>query len=439
MKRFLETILSSIIGAVLLGAASLSAAGEMEGMTHKHHFPAVGEIDVMTQNQYLGADLGPVLAAAISGGQFDPTAFNNAVVEALGKIAATRPVERVQALAEQIAQRNPDVVGLQEAYKFECTQYPGVPEDKGCNDPAIKHAFTDQLQNTEVALRERYVVAGKVTNIKVDNIPFLVNDFPALLSIADRDAILVRKDLRPSLVPFTKADCPGGRSGDGCNYMTRPPDLVLNTPTGDEIRIALVRGFLAVDVTVKGWHYRVFNTHLEQRLLAENLPETRLLQVGQAYELVGFALATRNRWDGLSKKVIVIGDINSDPRDTIPMPPYPATLPGTPLPVLTPYAVFMGNGFTDAWTQRYHHRPGLTCCQAEDLENRRSELEERIDMIFSLDQPLRVLDMELLGNKKRDKTDPPPKGGLWPSDHAALAATLMFKSAAFASWVGDRD
>lgn len=104
-----------------------------------------------------------------------------------------------------------------------------------------------------------------------------------------------------------------------------------------------------------------------------------------------------------------------------------------------PYQIFTSYGFKDAWTLRYHHKQGLTCCQEEDLGNRRSELEERIDMIFSLQRPLRVLDMELLGNKKRDKTAPPPKGGLWPSDHAALAATLMFKPVTFASRVGSRD
>jgi len=129
-------------------------------------------------------------------------------------------------------------------------------------------------------------------------------------------------------------------------------------------------------------------------------------------------------WDGL-KTVIVIGDMNSDPTDTIPVPPYPPTLPGA-LPVITPYAIFKLNGFTDAWTMRPHPKPGLTCCQDEDLENRRSELYERIDMIFSLTRPSHVLNMKLLGNKMGDKTRPPGNGGLWPSDHSALAAKLKF-------------
>lgn len=400
----MKAILSSILGAALLIAASLSAAAE---------------IDVMTQNQYLGADLAPVLEAAAAE-PFDPVAVNAAIVEALGKIAARRPSERARALAAEIAQRNPDVVGLQEAFQFACTPSPGFPPmpGMGCDDPAIKDAFSDFLQNTEDALRGKYVVTGKVSNIKVDAVPFLVNGYPAVLAIADRDAILVRAGLPAAWLNFASVGACPKPSEQGCNYQTAPPPLV--TPYGT---IAIERGFLAVDVTVKGRVYRVFNTHLEQRLLAPNQPETRLLQVGQAYELLGTALGT---WDGL-KTVIVVGDMNSDPTDTIPVPPYPATLPWAPtLPVKTPYAIFTSNGFTDAWTLRPHEESGLSCCQAEDLANRRTNVYERIDMVFSLTRPAHVLNMKLLGNTMGDKTRPSGNGGLWPSDHAGLAAMLQF-------------
>jgi hypothetical protein len=400
----MKPILSSILSAMLLGAASLGAAAE---------------IDVMTQNQYLGADLAPVLGTATAV-PFDPVVVNAAIVDALSKIAARRPAERALALAAEIDQRNPDVIGLQEAFKFECTPSPGFPPvlGMGCDDPAIKGAFTDLLQDTEDALRGKYVVVGKVTNLKVDAAPFVVNGYPALLAIADRDAILVRAGLPASWLNFASIGACLKPSEQGCNYQTAPPPLV--TPLGT---IALERGFLAADVTIKGRVYRVFNTHLEQRLLAPDLPETRLLQVGQAYELVGTALGT---WDGL-KTVIVVGDMNSDPTDTIPVPPYPPTLPWAPtLRVIPPYAIFTLNGFTDTWTLRPHDASGVSCCQAEDLANRRTDLYERIDMIFSLTRPSQVLDMKLLGNTMGDKTRPPGNGGLWPSDHAALAAKLKF-------------
>ena len=388
MKRFTLTVLS----ASLLGIAGVASSAE---------------IDVMTQNQYLGADLTPVLGAATAD-PFDSVMFSKAVVQALTEIAATRPAARAQALAAEIAQRKPDVVGLQEAYKFGCSPYPGFPTRRGigCDDPSIKGAFTDHLRDTVTALRGQYVVAGKVTNLNVAALPFYVNSYPAVLTVADRDAILVRKGLPAAAVDFVALGQCAKPSDQGCNYQTAPPPF--NTPLGP---IAIERGFLAVDMKVKGHAYRVFNTHLEQRLLAPSLPETRKLQVGQAFELAGVAAGT---WDG-QRGLIVVGDFNSAPEDVID--------PSVP----TPYQVFMLYGFTDAWTMRPHAEAGLTCCQAEDLTNRKSALYERIDMIFPFVRPQRVLDMRLLGTTMGDKTRPPGNGGLWPSDHAAVAAKLQFE------------
>ena len=76
-----------------------------------------GDIDLMTQNQYLGADLTPVLEAANAG---DAEAFNEAVITALVQVSGNAPAERLQAQAELIAKRQPDVVGLQEVYTFSC-------------------------------------------------------------------------------------------------------------------------------------------------------------------------------------------------------------------------------------------------------------------------------------------------------------------------------
>jgi hypothetical protein len=37
-----------------------------------------------------------------------------------------------------------------------------------------------------------------------------------------------------------------------------------------------------------------------------------------------------------------------------------------------------------------------------------------------------VHDMQVLGDRQGDKTRPPVRDGLWPSDHAAVAAQLDF-------------
>lgn len=396
----MRATLSSFVGTALLGAASLSAAAD---------------IDVMTQNQYLGTDLAPVLQAAMAV-PFDPVAFNAAVVTALQQVAASKPAERARALAANIAQRNPDVVGLQEAYRFDCLPLTAPAAGEACDHPALKAAFTDQLVNTLDALRGRYVPAGQVTEMKLaapQGIPFTTDGLHyGLLTLADRDAILVRADHAPA----TPVAVPGCRVSDqGCNFANGPygpPTLPLPGGLGT---LSIERGFVAVDLTVRGRSYRVFNTHLEQRMLDPSLPETRLLQVLQAGELLQAVVQTMP----VDRKVLVIGDFNSDPADPVIPLPGPGTAP-------TPYMVFAGNGFTDAWLMRPQGTLGYSCCQLADLGNARSALYERIDLIFSLTPPSRVVDMKLLGATVGDKTRPNGHGGLWPSDHASLAAKLFF-------------
>ncbi len=76
------------------------------------------DITVMTQNQYLGATLTPIVTAG------DPVSFNLAVINALLSIADNNLPERVQALAETIADKNPHLVGLQEVFSFGCIPNP---------------------------------------------------------------------------------------------------------------------------------------------------------------------------------------------------------------------------------------------------------------------------------------------------------------------------
>jgi len=119
----------------------------------------------------------------------------------------------------------------------------------------------------------------------------------------------------------------------------------------------------------------------------------------------------------------VVGDINSSPEDPpfpspygLAYPPYQQLANGTDLfnfPISFPYS--------DIWTLRPGKPPGFTCCEAADLYNGKSELYERIDVIFSLFPPVRVK-ANVLNNKPEDKTP----SGLWPSDHATLVGRLFY-------------
>jgi hypothetical protein len=393
MKHRTRTLLVTALVTVLASAAS-------------------ADIDVMLQNQYLGTDLTPVIISP-------PELVGERVVEALENVAASLPAERLERLARMIADRAPHAVVLNEAFAFSCTDLPGTPANQGCGNQRISGAFVDFLAHTESNLGGAYVTKARVRNFNIDGLPFEIDGYIAFLGVEDRDAILVRSDVAPASAPVP-LELSGCRvSLEGCNYLAVP---TIDTALGP---ITIERGYVAVDMFVDGDPYRVFGTHLEVRQIVPGPAgePTRVFQRLQAGELANVALSFPA---APGTRTLVIGDINSAPTDEFDL----VDSPFGPLP--PPYVLFSGQGFTDVWTLqsgvatgRGAPLVGNTCCQDEDLANRRSLLTRRIDIIFSLEKPARVRDARVLGDGVADKTWPPGLG-LWPSDHASVAARLAY-------------
>jgi endonuclease/exonuclease/phosphatase family metal-dependent hydrolase len=368
-------------------------------------------IKVMTQNQYIGADLTPLFAAP------DEAAFNAALVTALQTVAANRPAERMRALADDIAKERPELVGLQEVYQFQCS-------GPGCSDPSIAPAFVDYLQLTVNALDGTYQEVATVVNLNIPGnlpipgIPFKINGADAVLSVVDRDVILARSDIEAIPVDYTAFQGVGvclKSSGDGCNYSLVPE---APTPLGS---IDVERGFVAVDTAIDGKNYRFVTTHLEVQQPDPTNPLSQVFQSAQASELLQILLNTTP----LNRSLVVVGDMNSDPAEPDIAGPLPLPAPFNS-GIVTPYHQFVEAGFTDIWELRPGNAPGDTCCQTENLSNRRSALDQRIDMIFSLEVPSKVKKVRVVGDKASDKTRPPGVR-LWPSDHASLTGELQFQ------------
>jgi endonuclease/exonuclease/phosphatase family metal-dependent hydrolase len=412
MKRF--TYALTLLFASLLGFAGSALSSE---------------IDVMTQNQYIGADLLRL---------FETGDFNTAVIDTLQIRAASRPADRVKALAKLIKQRGPALVGLQEVSELTCFDY--APQGMGCEDPSIAGAFTDHLADTLDALGERYVKAAEVVNINLpaglgldppfDELPGipidLADDTRIFISVVDRDVILARSDVDYEVIDFTALQPWNSLlctypSADGCNYAkAASADVSLaipGIPFPIPVSIYFERGFVGVNATLNGESFRFVTTHLETRLESAG-PTGRFVQTAQALELK----ATLQVLDAVDpgRTTLVVGDFNSDPRDL-------EEIPG----LTPPYQIFVED-YTDAWTLRPGTATGkgppllgYTCCQDEDLANRRSNLYERIDLIFSLMPPKQVKNARLLGDSIASKTRP-PELRLWPSDHASVAARLGY-------------
>ncbi len=287
---------------------------------------AKAKIRVMTQNQYLGADLAPIVEAET------PSEFNTAVIVALSDVAANNYPERVQSLAATIANRSPHFVGLQEMFAFECTPISfTIPDPCARFEPAFNDHVTATLTALDV-LGVNYYEAGTVKNLSLDfvfpgptsvfgipGIPvFLDFDFlpDIFVTVIDRDVILARSDIIATPTPFICAK----PSMNGCNYVNVAGTSVAGVP------INIERGFVAVDATIKGDAFRFVNTHLEVRFPDPDDLLSMGLQALQSTELL-FALTTNP--EPADSRVIVVGDFNSDPND---MPPAP---------FLTPYRQFV--------------------------------------------------------------------------------------------------
>jgi endonuclease/exonuclease/phosphatase family metal-dependent hydrolase len=351
MRRSSRTRLLAATLAALLAAALWPAAGAGHGR----------QVTVMTRNLFVGTDLAPVLQA-----QTLPQLLS-ATTTAFLEVQATRFPERARAIAGEIAESRPDVVGLQEAMV--------VSTDTPADGPAtpaevVLHDYLALLLAELEARGLDYVAAAEVVNADSELPTALGFDVRA----TDRDVILVRADRRPRLKVV------GSQAG---NYAA---EVVFPTLLGP---VAFPRGWTSVDLKLRGERFRVVNTHLE----AFSAP----VQVAQAGELLAGPAAT-------ARPTVLLGDFNSRADGT-----------GTPT-----YGILRAAGFADAWSDVHPGAPGLTCCWETHLLSSVPPFDERIDLVLSRGG-FDALAAEIVGEDPVADRTP---SGLFHSDHAGVVARL---------------
>ncbi len=329
--------------------------------------PAPAEpITVMTRNVYIGADIFRVVNA-------DPILIVPTIAEVYATVVATRFEERAQVLADEVAEYQPHVIGLQEVALVR-RQSPGdvfLGNPVPATDPDM-----DFLEMYMQALGERgldYVVAASVNNADIE-LPLLTDDSLDDIRLTDRDVLLVRGDL-----VFGNAET--GNYSD--NVIINLSGAVIN----------FNRGYTRADVTIDGVEYVVVNTHLE----VGGQPE---IQGAQANELIAMLSAEE-------RPLLVMGDINASPES----------------PAQQAYARFAEAGYLDAWNERVvdDNDPGLTCCFGETLDEPEPDFSSRIDVILARtgrSTALGGVEATVVGTTNQTAS------GLWPSDHAGVVATM---------------
>lgn len=287
-----------------------------------------------------------------------------AVAAAWANVKATNIPKRAAEIADEIATVRPALVGLQEAARWSTGSTPDAPD--------LQYDFV-QLILSRLKVDHAHYRVVTLHNDLDSSAPMLGQAGLVYVRLQDRDVLLARTDL-----PLQISHVESG---------TFASTLILNNPVLGSIEVP--RAWISADVRLRGRKFRVVTTHLESYDAS--------IQQEQAQELIDGPANT-------NLPIVMVGDYNSDAN-------------GGPYSTLT-YQMLLDDGFHDAWTETNPSGQGNTCCQTSDLSNQDSELSQRIDLV--------LLKGGLTAGSSRLINAEAQQAPYWPSDHAALAATVQF-------------
>lgn len=330
-----------------------------------------GALRVMTYNVDEGTDyLELERATTVS-------EFFLAVGQTIVQVRATNPPARMRALAKQILAARPTLVSLQELDQW----YTGSfnPSTLSCGPVTLEFDILSELLDALEAQGGHYKVAVQRQRFAFPPTPGLILPSTFLCaSVVNYNAILVRTDINPSQLRLTNP-----QSGE---FAAKD---FLASPIGP---IPLPVVWVSVDVQFHHRSFRFIGTHLDSIVASVRRAQGAELRAGPA---------------DTAMPVVIAMDSNAQ---AFP-PPQDKT-----------YLDFVAAGYDDAWSAIFPHTPGFTCCQAQFVDNFDSQLTMRIDLILTLGnvEPEAVA---LFGADQASKTS----AGLWPSDHAGVAARLKLR------------
>jgi len=344
-------ILVSIALSLILGVTAWAASGRSEA-----------DVTIMTQNMDAGTDLTFVLALGAPDG----------VDLTLAEIEASNIPDRATLLAAQIAVEKPDIVGLQEVTLWRI----------GPTPETATQTLYDQLQLLLGALVEAGVPYEVVAINRLTDLALPGSN--GALRFTDRDALLVRSDLRPPALHFS-------------NIHANIYDAALIFEG-----MPVTQGWISADVHVGNRHLRLVVTHLESAI--PGVPEATAVQVAQANELIH---SLRN----LTIPVVLCGDFNSDAN----FGDGPDATPSV--------ALIEAAGYADTWRIVNPGDPGATWPlfledQAPPDFFAPSVPFERIDLFFSRG-------LHVISAKQILAPAPPDSMPSYGSDHTGVIATFQ--------------
>ena len=352
MIRIKKTMM--VLGVIFFGLVLFSS----EALPWRSHETVV---KIMTQNVYAGTSLGFALALGAPEG----------VDLTLAEIQASNIPERADLLARKIAREQPDMLALQEVALWRI----------GPTPETATRVLYDQLKLLLRALARH----GAPYNIVAVNTltDLALPGSKGALRYTDRDALLVRSDLRRPAVHIS-------------DTHTHIYEAAL-----DFQGLPVVQGWISADVYVGRKYLRLVVTHLQSPV--PGVLEATEVQVAQATELVQ---ALQN----VTVPIVLCGDFNSDAE----FGNGPDATPSV--------ALIEAAGYADTWRIANPGDSGYTWPLFLEDQAPPNFFEpfapfERIDLFFS--KGMQVI-------SARQVLAPARHGGMPPygSDHAGVIATF---------------
>lgn len=238
------------------------------------------KVSFLTWNIYLGTDFAPLINAS-------PQQIPERVTQVFRLFLATDFPVRAKAIAREIESKKPDLIGLQEAVRWELF----IP-----TFGTVTYDFIDILLKELDERGLNYKVAAQNKGFERE----LPDSNGNLVRFLDRDVILVQKDKNFKVIRRQEA-----------NFQTN-----LIVPVGGQ-PVTILRGWSSIDVKIDGQVFRMINTHLE--------PAFEAIRNAQANEILQGPANTR-------LPVFITGDLNAIPNSTT-------------------YNLFINAGFHDVWSQ----------------------------------------------------------------------------------------
>jgi endonuclease/exonuclease/phosphatase family metal-dependent hydrolase len=255
--------MAGLFTAFMLVASLVLAMGGGIALADDH-----GAVTIMAQNMDAGTDLSYIVALLGSDPQLG-------VDLTLAEIQASNIPQRADLLATQIAAEAPQIIALQEATLWRIGPTPATATT----------VLYDQLDLLLAALSNHGVPYEIVAVNRLADVALPGNSCLCALRFTDRDALLMRADLRPPAFHIS-------------NVHARMFQATFNFAG-----LQVPAGWISAEIRTANKHFHLATTHLQGPI--PGILAATDVQVAQARELIW---ALRN----LPVPVVLAGDFNSD-------------------------------------------------------------------------------------------------------------------------------